>query len=65
MLYTTFAVLFIAQIYGIEFTLAQKLTLGAMLFVTSKGIAGVSRSFPGRRRGDAAVLPPAAEWPCY
>ena len=44
MLYTTFAVLFIAQIYGIELSLAQKLVLGGMLFVTSKGIAGVSRA---------------------
>ena len=44
MLYTTFAVLFIAQIYGVELTFAQKVVLGAMLFVTSKGIAGVSRA---------------------
>ena len=44
MLYTTFAVLFIAQVYGVELTLAQKLVLGGMLFVTSKGIAGVSRA---------------------
>lgn len=44
MLYTTFAVLFIAQIYGVELTLAQKFVLGGMLFVTSKGIAGVSRA---------------------
>ena len=44
MLYTTFAVLFIAQIYGVELSLAQKVVLGAMLFVTSKGIAGVSRA---------------------
>ena len=43
MMYATFAILFVAQIYGVEFTLAQKLALGAMLFVTSKGIAGVSR----------------------
>ena len=43
MLYATFAILFVAQIYGVEFSLAQKLALGAMLFVTSKGIAGVSR----------------------
>jgi Na+/H+-dicarboxylate symporter len=44
MLYTTFAVLFIAQIYGVELTLTQKFVLGGMLFVTSKGIAGVSRA---------------------
>ena len=43
MMYATFAILFVAQIYGVEFTLGQKLALGAMLFVTSKGIAGVSR----------------------
>ena len=44
MLYTTFAVLFVAQIYGVELSLSQKLVLGGMLFVTSKGIAGVSRA---------------------
>jgi Na+/H+-dicarboxylate symporter len=44
MLYTTFAVLFIAQIYGVDLTLTQKVVLGGMLFVTSKGIAGVSRA---------------------
>ncbi len=43
MMYATFAILFVAQIYGVEFSLTQKLALGALLFVTSKGIAGVSR----------------------
>ena len=44
MLYTTFAVLFIAQVYGVDLSLSQKLVLGGLLFVTSKGIAGVSRA---------------------
>jgi Na+/H+-dicarboxylate symporter len=44
MAYCTFAVLFIAQAYGIELTLAQKLTMFLMLMVTSKGIAGVPRA---------------------
>ena len=44
MLYTTFATLFIAQLYGIDLSLGQKLTLGAMLMVTSKGIASVPRA---------------------
>ncbi len=44
MLYTTFACLFIAQLYGIDLTLTQKLTLAAMLMVTSKGIASVPRA---------------------
>ena len=44
MMYTTFASLFIAQLYGIELSWAQKLTMGAMLMVTSKGIASVPRA---------------------
>ena len=44
MLYTTFACLFIAQLYGIDLTLTQKLTMAAMLMVTSKGIASVPRA---------------------
>jgi Na+/H+-dicarboxylate symporter len=44
MMYCTFAVLFIAQAYGIELNLAQKLTMFLMLMVTSKGIAGVPRA---------------------
>jgi Na+/H+-dicarboxylate symporter len=44
MAYCTFAVLFIAQAYGIELSLVQKLTMFLMLMVTSKGIAGVPRA---------------------
>ena len=44
MMYCTFAVLFIAQVYGIDLTWGQKLTMLLMLMVTSKGIAGVPRA---------------------
>jgi Na+/H+-dicarboxylate symporter len=44
MAYCTFAILFIAQAYGVHLSLAQKLTMFLMLMVTSKGIAGVPRS---------------------
>jgi Na+/H+-dicarboxylate symporter len=44
MMYTTFASLFIAQLYGIDLSLGQKLTMGAMLMITSKGIASVPRA---------------------
>jgi len=44
MAYCTFAVLFIAQAYGVHLSLAQKLTMFLMLMVTSKGIAGVPRA---------------------
>ena len=44
MMYCTFATLFIAQIYGIELTLVQQITLLALLMVTSKGMAGVPRA---------------------
>lgn len=44
MMYCTFATLFIAQIYGIELTLAQQMTLLLLLMVTSKGMAGVPRA---------------------
>jgi Na+/H+-dicarboxylate symporter len=44
MMYTTFAVLFIAQAYGVQLGLAQKLTMLLLLMVTSKGIAGVPRA---------------------
>ncbi len=40
-LYQSIAALFIAQIYGIELSLTQQLTLMLVLMVTSKGIAGV------------------------
>jgi Na+/H+-dicarboxylate symporter len=44
MMYCTFAVLFIAQAYGIHISLAQQVTMLFVLLVTSKGIAGVPRA---------------------
>ncbi len=44
MMYTTFASLFIAQLYNIPLDLGQKLLLGGILMITSKGIAGVPRA---------------------
>ena len=44
MMYTTFATLFIAQVYGIEMSLGQQFLMLLMLMVTSKGIAGVPRA---------------------
>ncbi len=44
MMYCIFAVLFIAQAYGVEFTFVQQLGMMALLMVTSKGIAGVPRA---------------------
>jgi len=44
MMYQAFAVLFIAQAYGIEMSLAQQLILLLVLMVTSKGMAGVARA---------------------
>jgi Na+/H+-dicarboxylate symporter len=44
MMYCTFAVMFIAQAYGIELTLGQQLTMLLILMVTSKGMAGVPRA---------------------
>ena len=43
-LYCTFGILFIAQIYRIDMTLAQQLSMVAILMVMSKGIAGVPRA---------------------
>ena len=44
MMYCTFATLFIAQVYGIEMTVAQQFTMLGLLMVTSKGMAGVPRA---------------------
>lgn len=44
MMYCTFATLFIAQIYGVELTWAQQVTLLLLMMVTSKGMAGVPRA---------------------
>lgn len=44
MMYCTFATLFIAQIYGVELTLMQQITMLGLLMVTSKGMAGVPKA---------------------
>ena len=44
MMYCTLAVLFVAQAYGIDLSLAQQVTLLLLLMVTSKGMAGVPRA---------------------
>jgi len=44
MMYCTFATIFIAQAYGIDLTWGQKLTMLALLMLTSKGMAGVPRA---------------------
>jgi Na+/H+-dicarboxylate symporter len=44
MIYCTFAVMFIAQVYGVELSLGQQIMMVAILMLTSKGIAGVPRA---------------------
>ncbi|QYX54096.1 dicarboxylate/amino acid:cation symporter [Pseudomonas sp. S07E 245] len=44
MMYCTFAVLFIAQAYGIEMTLGTQVLMLLTLMLTSKGLAGVPRA---------------------
>lgn len=44
MMYCTFAVMFIAQAYGIELSIGQQITMLLLLMVTSKGMAGVPRA---------------------
>jgi Na+/H+-dicarboxylate symporter len=44
MMYCTFAILFLAQAYGIPLSLAQQVTLFGLLIVTTKGVAGVPRA---------------------
>jgi Na+/H+-dicarboxylate symporter len=44
MIYCTFAVLFIAQAYGVELSIATQLTMLLILMLTSKGMAGVPRA---------------------
>jgi Na+/H+-dicarboxylate symporter len=44
MMYCTFAVLFIAQAYGVQLAIAQQITMLLILMVTSKGMAGVPRA---------------------
>ena len=44
MMYMTFAVLFIAQAYGIDMAVDQQIAMLLVLLVTSKGVAGVPRA---------------------
>ena len=44
MMYCTFAVMFVAQAYGIALGLGQQLAMLAILMLTSKGMAGVPRA---------------------
>ena len=44
MMYQAFAVLFVAQAYAIQMSLATQITLLLFLMVSSKGMAGVSRA---------------------
>jgi Na+/H+-dicarboxylate symporter len=44
MMYCTFAIMFIAQVYGINLSIAQQFLMVAVLMLTSKGIAGVPRA---------------------
>ncbi|HXE37887.1 MAG TPA: dicarboxylate/amino acid:cation symporter, partial [Azonexus sp.] len=44
MMYCTFAVIFIAQAYGIELPASQQIAMLLVLMLTSKGIAGVPRA---------------------
>ena len=44
MMYMTFASIFIAQVYGIEMSVPEQLTMLLVLMLTSKGVAGVPRA---------------------
>ncbi len=44
MMYCTFAVMFIAQVYDIQLSAGQQILMLAILMLTSKGIAGVPRA---------------------
>jgi Na+/H+-dicarboxylate symporter len=44
MMYCTFAVMFIAQVYGIELSIGQQIVMLTILMLTSKGMAGVPRA---------------------
>jgi Na+/H+-dicarboxylate symporter len=44
MMYCTFAVLFIAQAYGIQLSIGTQVTMLLILMLTSKGMAGVPRA---------------------
>jgi Na+/H+-dicarboxylate symporter len=44
MMYCTFAIMFVAQAYGIKLSLGQQAMMLAILMLTSKGMAGVPRA---------------------
>ena len=44
MMYCSFAVMFIAQVYGMDIAVSQQILMVAILMLTSKGIAGVPRA---------------------
>jgi Na+/H+-dicarboxylate symporter len=44
MMYCSFGIIFIAQVYGIDLTIAQELTMLGLLMITSKGMAAVPRA---------------------
>jgi Na+/H+-dicarboxylate symporter len=44
MMYCTFAILFIAQAYHVDLSIAQQITLFGVLMLTTKGLAGVPRA---------------------
>jgi Na+/H+-dicarboxylate symporter len=44
MMYCAFALIFIAQVYGIDLSFAEQMTMLLLLMVTSKGLAGVPRA---------------------
>lgn len=44
MMYQAFAIIFVAQAYGIDMSIGTQLTMLAVLMLTSKGMAGVARA---------------------
>jgi Na+/H+-dicarboxylate symporter len=44
MMYCAFGIIFIAQVYGIDLSLSQEITMLGLLMVTSKGMAAVPRA---------------------
>lgn len=44
MMYCAFALIFIAQVYGVELAVGEQITMLLVLMVTSKGLAGVPRA---------------------
>jgi Na+/H+-dicarboxylate symporter len=44
MMYMSFAIIFIAQAYGVDLSVAEQITVLLVLMVTSKGMAGVPRA---------------------